>query len=191
MSKHADPIGRAIETFLKVKNLVDQLDKQRENKKDKGVGSKLRARAREIPEMMLDLGLVPTLSYCFAKAGTGNISRVIRAVNSGKPDNLLEAKDKSETKDKKDKDEDEKLSYALYTYVLLSYLSIVAGRVGNVELKMEELAGRSDSEFTDILLRYIDALMKSDVKTVVQRLLQQYMLEFKRLCEAVYESERG
>jgi CRISPR type III-B/RAMP module-associated protein Cmr5 len=55
------PIELAVEIFLKIKSEV----------KDESIGSKLRHRAREIPELIVSMGLIPTLSYCFAKANSG------------------------------------------------------------------------------------------------------------------------
>jgi len=55
------PIELVVDIFLKIKSEVE----------DKSIGPKLRQRAREIPELIESMGLIPALSYCFAKANSG------------------------------------------------------------------------------------------------------------------------
>ncbi len=170
-----DPIKEAIQVFMNIKEKV--IDKFEDKEKSEEIGSKLRARAREIPEMMLELGLVPTLSYCLAKANIDNIKKVITIIER---DTSIE-----ELKDAKS----EELAYALYTYALLKYLAIIMGNVKGIELKMEELAEKSEKEVSDILLKYFEALTEDTTKTPLHELLQSYLLQFKRLCETVYKPE--
>jgi len=53
-------IELAVDVFLKIKSEVES----------KSIGPKLRQRAREIPELIESMGLIPALSYCFAKANS-------------------------------------------------------------------------------------------------------------------------
>ncbi len=67
MSARIDPVKQAIEIFLKIKQEV------RDNS---SLGSRLRARAREMPELMESIGLISTLSFCYAKKnGEGEEAR--------------------------------------------------------------------------------------------------------------------
>ncbi len=179
MTMIADPIRReAIRVFMDVKEKV--IDKLNTGKISE-VGSKLRTRAREVPEMILELGLVPTLSYCLSKAGVNNILKVIK-VMKGDSEQLEDIKNV----------ESEKLAYALYTYVLLHYLSLTMGKVSNVELRIEDLVNENDvNRASNMITRYMEALMESSAKSLIHRLLQPYLLQFKRLCEATFEPERG
>ena len=171
--RYVDPIKEAIQVFMDIKTkIIDKLDKEGEE-----VGSKLRTRAREIPEMILDLGLVPTLSFCMSKANIDNIKEVINIIErDSSPEKLKNAKP-------------EELAYALYTYAVLKYLTTVANKVGEVELKIEELAENNEKEVSNKLFRYLDALIEDNIKTLLYKLLQPYLLQFKRLCEAIYEAK--
>ncbi len=53
---------QAIEIFLEIKQEVGS---------NNDLGSKLRTRAREIPEFMESMGLIPALSLCYAKKRDG------------------------------------------------------------------------------------------------------------------------
>ncbi len=54
-----DPLGEAIRIFMEIKQEVGPNEE---------LGSELRTRARQIPELIEELGLIPALSFCFAKA---------------------------------------------------------------------------------------------------------------------------
>ncbi|MFN3805280.1 MAG: type III-B CRISPR module-associated protein Cmr5 [Pyrobaculum sp.] len=62
-AKPVDPIAAAIEIFLEIKKKIDE-DKEKDN-----VGSKLRSRAREVGELIEEVGLVPALSFLYSKRG--------------------------------------------------------------------------------------------------------------------------
>jgi len=179
MSRVINPVEEALHVFIDIKEkIIDKL-------KDEKLGSKLRSRAREIPEMILELGLVPTISYCLAKAGVDNVIKVVRVIR----------KDSRESISELERSDQEELAYALYTYFLLNYLSIVAKKINNVEIDLDGLAGKNNieekvKEIDNKLIRYLEELMKSTIKTLAHELLYPYMLQFKRLCEAVYKSER-
>ncbi|RLE67383.1 MAG: type III-B CRISPR module-associated protein Cmr5 [Thermoprotei archaeon] len=66
-----DPIKLAVDIFLKIKEEIKKPQKNKEKstmEETEELGSKLRARAREIPELIESIGLVPALSFCYAKA---------------------------------------------------------------------------------------------------------------------------
>lgn len=53
-----DPTKAAIEIFIEISSKV----------KNKDIGSELRTRARDIPQMIENIGIIPTLSFCYAKS---------------------------------------------------------------------------------------------------------------------------
>jgi len=178
MGRTINPVEQALQVFIDIKEkIIDKIDK----KKGENLGSKLRSRARQIPEMILELGLVPTISYCLARAGIDNVIKVVKVIR----------KDSKELIPELEKSGQEELAYALYIYVLLNYLSIVAKKINNVEIDLDELAERNNiEEVSNNIIKYIEELMKSNIKTLAHELLYPYMLQFKRLCEAIYKSER-
>ena len=180
MSETKNAVKEAIQTFMNIKEKVIDKLMDKDVKKAEKVGAKLRSRAREIPEMILELGLVPTISYCLSKANVDNVVKVIKVIEMS---DSVQLKELLEIKE-------EELAYALYTYALLNYLSIIAGKVGDSELKLEELAEKNRDRVYNVLIRYLEALMESEVKSLIHKLLQLYLLQFKRLCEATYKSER-
>ncbi len=59
MAVKINPVKIAMDIFLEIKQEINQNER---------LGSKLRTRAREIPELVEDIGLIPALSFCYAKA---------------------------------------------------------------------------------------------------------------------------
>jgi len=173
MPNSVDSTKEAIEVFMNIKKAIDKL----EDKKRRNVGSKLRTRAREAPEMMAELGLVPTLSYYLAKADVENLRKVIIMMTKQAP-----------STEELENIKDEELAYTLYTYAVLNYMSTVAGRVGGIELRMEKLAEMDEKRLIDTLLNYLKVLINS-TEVALYELLQPYLLQFKRLCEAIYKPE--
>ncbi|MEM1509196.1 MAG: type III-B CRISPR module-associated protein Cmr5 [Thermofilaceae archaeon] len=67
-----DPVAAAIEIFAETKRLVEEISKKFEEEKnkrefEKKLGGKLRTRAREAPELIEEIGLVPALSFFYSK----------------------------------------------------------------------------------------------------------------------------
>ncbi|MGC9106642.1 MAG: type III-B CRISPR module-associated protein Cmr5 [Infirmifilum sp.] len=170
--KLIDPVGEAIQVFMSLKNKI--VDRLGDSKLSDGVGSKLRARSREVPEMILEQGLVPTLSFCLAKAGIENVEKVVGIME--RDESIDEVKDKEI--------ESEKLAYALYTYAILKYLTLISGK--SIEGIIE-----NDVENGDKLFNYLGELIMSNTRTPLYRMLQPYLLQFKRLCEATFKPGRG
>ena len=171
--KHIDPTREAIQVFINIKErVIDKLGNEEEK-----VGSKLRRRAREIPEMMLELGLIPTLSYCVSKAEISNVIKVTNVIVRGGSLNAIK--------------DPEKIAYALYAYALLKYLTIIVSRVNTVEFKIEDLVEGDEKKVQNKLIGYLKALVKISTTAPLYRMLQPYVLQFKRLCEATFKSERG
>jgi CRISPR type III-B/RAMP module-associated protein Cmr5 len=167
-AKLIDPVGGAIQVFMNLKDKI--INRLGDNNLSEDVGSRLRARSREVPEMILEQGLVPTLSFCLAKAGIENIKKVVEVMK----------RDKSTDEFKVKEVEKEKLAYALYTYAILKYLTLINGK------SIEDIVENSDKLFD-----YLKELIVVDTRTPLYRMLQPYLLQFKRLCEATFKPERG
>jgi CRISPR type III-B/RAMP module-associated protein Cmr5 len=116
-------ISKAIEDFDK---LLSLLEKKEESK----VGESFRARCRELPSLIEDVGFVAALSFCYAKA-TKDIYENIRK--------LIESK--STIKDS----DSTKQGYGIYFYLVLKRLKTL-GLVKNGLNKpidvLEELTGK-------------------------------------------------
>lgn len=161
------PVEEAIEVFLDVKRKVVR--------KDEDLGSKLRTRSHEMPEIMLELGLVPALSFCLAKAKVETLKLVVSKVEDCEL-SLRKEGGKEPSK--------EELSYAAYAYVTLRYLCKQAPAVGAgsvCDLVREE----------NKLYEFLLSMMEGAVEPPVYGLLQQYLQQFKRLCGAAFKPERG
>jgi CRISPR type III-B/RAMP module-associated protein Cmr5 len=148
--------------------------------KSEKIGSKLRTRAREGPELMRTMGLIPTLSFYYAKA----------------QDALL-------TSNK----EPEPVAYMLYLKAILLYLEKIgiiqnASQVFYLQKEIEELQNKKDAsrdernkqieekrnQIKQNMLSILDDLLNKS--SVAKNLLDPYLLEFKRLCEATWEREK-
>lgn len=95
-----DPIQRAVKDFSKLYDLVEQ------GFFDKNVGRSFRARARSMPDIINDVGLVPALSFCFANATKSMYDKVIEIWRKGCEEPIKA----------------EEGGYALYLLLVLSYL---------------------------------------------------------------------
>lgn len=159
-----DPVGEAINVFINLKiKIIDKLG----DKLSEVVGSKLRSISRDTPEMILELGLVSTLSYCLAKARIENVGKIIKVLEDGSPIDVLGKEVK-----------EEELAYALYVYALLKYLTQITGK------NIKEVAGGSDE-----LFRYFEDLIKNGAHVGLYNMLHAYLVQFKRLCEATFKPE--
>jgi CRISPR type III-B/RAMP module-associated protein Cmr5 len=165
------PVELALEIFKE----IAENDVKSEN-----IGSKLRTRAREGPELMRTMGLIPTLSFYYAKA----------------QDALLTSKK-----------EPEPVAYMLYLKAILLYLEKIgiiqnASQVFNLQKEIEELQNKKDAsrdgrnkqieekrnQIKRNMLSILDDLLKKS--SVAKNLLDPYLIEFKRLCEATWEREK-
>jgi len=148
--------------------------------KSEKIGSKLRTRAREGPELMRTMGLIPTLSFYYAKA----------------QDALLSSNK-----------EPEPVAYMLYLKAILLYLEKIgiiqnASQVFYLQKEIEELQNKKDAsrdernkqieekrnQIKQNMLSILDDLLNKS--SVAKNLLDPYLIEFKRLCEATWEREK-
>ena len=170
-----NPTKIAIHTFIRIKDILDKIEKQNTLKE------KLRTRSRNIPEMIADLGLVPALSFCLSKAGIKNLTKVLRVISSGDPKEILENRDKIG---------EEELSYALYVYVILKYLSDNLGTLKVEDKKIKLDLDKLKDDSVNALYDYLYALMHGANSVIAINLLQPYLTQFKRLCEATFPAEK-
>ncbi len=168
-----NPVREAIEVFLEIKRKLDEA-KLSEGMRDK-IKSKLRTRAREIPGMIIDTGLVPTLSFCLAKAGIDKLRLVLKLMGGYMDSNKLE------------NIKPEEISYALYTYVVMKYLDRIKSIKPGIREFMKSID--EDREFSNKLYEYLKTLMQSNIALTASKLLQPYFIQFKRLCEAEFKPE--
>jgi len=75
--------------------------------------------------------------------------------------------------------EKEKLAYTLYTYAILKYLTLISGK------SIEDIVEKGDE-----LFNYLGELVVINTRAPLYRMLQPYLLQFKRLCEATFKPER-
>lgn len=149
-AQRLNPVELAIEIFAKVREEVGE---------DRVLGSKLRHRAREGPELIRSMGLIPTLSFYCAKA-----REALMGGGGG-----------------------EERAYALYLMAIMSYLEKI-GLVKDVSSIFGSQSRPSDKEVHGKLISVLNELTGKSL--IAARLLNPFLIEFKRLCEAVWERER-
>jgi len=155
-----DPVGSALKIFAEIGKDIKSM------KDESVVGSKLRTRAREGPELIRTMGLIPVLSFYYAKAREALLG----------------------------KDGSEERAYMLYLKAILLYLEkirIIEGASDIFALQSTEAGEETKSRVKDIHSHFINILQELSKKShIATKLLIPYLIEFKRLCEAVWESER-
>ena len=128
--------------------------------KGEEVGSKTRARTREILTYIWSGGLVPTLTFYLAKGEENNI-KIVKGAFEG---------------EEKLVGEPEKLAYAIIFYLTfkrLKQLSFISSDLGDPRSCLHELIE-----------------MDPFKRMYAFNLLTSYLLEFKKLCEATFKPER-
>lgn len=144
-----DAVKDAVDTFNEIYKLLASCTNKPK------ISRSLRSRSREIPEMISEYGIIPILSFCYAKAGNDTYRKVLNAINSMNC-NL---------------DDSEDVGYALYLYAILK------------EIKKFGLIGNANEQDP---LNFISTLSNEPEKLIViEKLLYPYLIQFKRLCEAV------
>lgn len=74
-----DPVLAAITIFKDVRKEIEELEKTNKKRRDE-IGSKLRARARDVPELIEELGLVPALSFLYSKRADYDYRLMLKAI---------------------------------------------------------------------------------------------------------------
>ncbi|MEM3404680.1 MAG: type III-B CRISPR module-associated protein Cmr5 [Sulfolobales archaeon] len=146
-----DHVSRAIDDF---EGLLNSL----ENREKSEVGKSFRSRCRELPSLIEDVGFVPALSFCYAKAKKATYDEVNRLLkNGGKID---------------EKDDTEK-GYGIYLYFVLK--------------RLKDLKLIKENHLDDPIKALGELSMGK--QSVASRLLRPYIVQMKKLSEAVFEGE--
>lgn len=181
------PVADAIESFIKVKNAIDILankvekmeikEKAKKKEEIEETKKKIRSRSREIPPMILDVGLVPTLSFILAKATLENLRLVVNiAEESGQVTSQLSAIPSST-----------ELSYAFYAYIIFRFLEKYLGpKCPGTSLKDSAADAKRLERYVEEYLKRLSEDMNSQIAL---KLLKPYLGQFKRLCEAEFPKE--
>lgn len=157
--KEQNPTIRAINNYNELyekilKNLVKQ-------EKPTALEISLRARAREFPLFICEVGLINGLSFCFAKCKEGEkklYSKLIEYLNEPK----------EETLEKLAKDEG--AGYSSYLYLILKEIK---------DMKIiDDVDEKSPYNFIQNLAKNLEKA------SIITSMLIPYMIELKRLCEA-------
>lgn len=149
-----ESVRAALEDFDKLLKTFEASQKKRE------LGSKVRARSREVLTNIWTGGLCPTLTFYLAKAGEENVNIVKEALEERKGLDI----------------EPEKSGYAIMLYFIFQRLKV---------LKFIEQDPNKPRECLRALV-----IMEPSKRSYATTLLTSYLLEFKKLCEAVFEPER-
>jgi len=158
----SDPLRAAIDNVKKVSVLAGE---------NKTLSGKFRARARDLPSLVTEIGLVPALSFCYGKAGKDTYEKMEESFSK----NI-----------KIDGNEEE--SYALYLLLVLDYIRKL-GLINQTEGATDVVDALNQLSGGERLSE--SALPKVELAS---KLIRPYLLEIKRLSEALFEpvsSESG
>jgi len=147
----------AIELISLIKKLIDKLGNEQ-----KDLGSKFRTRARFLPQMILDAGLLSNLSFCFGKITMENYSKLVKYILLKNDPQVL----------KNISSED--LSYGLYLYGILDYLR-------KINLITDDLVQDP--------FKALNYLEKENRANIATNLLLPFIIEVKKLAEAIFKEE--
>lgn len=146
-----EPLKAAIEDMKVITSLIGENSKLEE---------KFRTRMRSLSSLINEVGIVPTLSFCYGKAGE-NVYRQVK-------DHFYKNEKIGE---RNEEERNEKVSYALYLFIALNYL--------------KELGLISQ---TDHVIDALNQLLFGKCE-IASKLLQPYLLQLKILTEALFESK--
>ncbi len=118
-----------------------------------------RTRARNIPSMMMTTGLPQTLAFLASKADSSYYEYL--AIGTKKPN-------KGE----------EEAGYAAYLYAIMKFLNEGVGAVSSMPRSIREVME---------IIRKIDE--RPDLGMTIHSLLMEYLLELKKVAEALIEEE--
>jgi CRISPR type III-B/RAMP module-associated protein Cmr5 len=152
-----NPVKDAINIYNEVyENFLKELTS---DKNPQDTEKSLRARAREMPSLLQEIGLLGVYSFCFGK-GNENYKKFIEYLEH-KNSNLFE-KLKNETK----------VGYTIYLYLILrgiEKINIIDVNVSNPK-------------------SFFNKINEVPKIKIVEKLLLPYLTEIKRLCEGTLRS---
>ncbi|MEM4810836.1 MAG: type III-B CRISPR module-associated protein Cmr5 [Thermofilum sp.] len=158
-----DPVRRAVEDFSKLQNLIAQGIES--GILDEDMGQSFRARARSVLSMIEDVGLVPALSFCYARATKSTYNRVVSAWQKGWGAEAQRERGKKVIGK-------EEGGYAFYLFLVLSYLRELG------------VLKKDPAQPVEALGELVD------VQVLAAKLLTPYCIQLKKLAEAVYTREK-
>ncbi|MDW8044996.1 MAG: type III-B CRISPR module-associated protein Cmr5 [Nitrososphaerota archaeon] len=139
-----DQVLSAIKDF---KDLLNSLEKK--EKEESEVGKSFRSRCRELPSLIEDVGFVPAMSFCYAKASKNIYEKI---------------KNTLENKGKIDDEESIKKGYGIYLYFVLKKLRdlklIEEAHLTEPIKALEEIAKGKQKIASKLLRPYIVQLKK-------------------------------
>jgi CRISPR type III-B/RAMP module-associated protein Cmr5 len=161
-----DPIKVSIDLFDSIyRSIFKKLKEIPEIKEVTNMEASLRARSREMPSLIQEIGLIGALSYCFSKGNEfyNGIMELIKGEGS---------KEQTEEYIKKIKDYAEKTDagYSIYLYFLLNAINYTG--ILNVDVNKPYDAIKELS-------------MNLNKTRIIERMIMPYLLQIKRLCEGM------
>ncbi|MEM2856542.1 MAG: type III-B CRISPR module-associated protein Cmr5 [Candidatus Nitrosocaldaceae archaeon] len=151
-SERYSTITIAIKCIEEVRKFDEKIDK---------FGKSYRSRARRIPSLIYEIGLVSTICYLYAKATSNVYEKILNSQNQGTCIINVQASN-------------EELAHALYLKHLLSYISGKIGRGGEEKYP----------------IKFVNTLAENPNDIIVaESLLKPFLIELKHLAEAILEVE--
>jgi CRISPR type III-B/RAMP module-associated protein Cmr5 len=151
-----DPIKDAIDLFDSIYGSI--FEKLKEIKEIPDMEASLRARSREMPSLIQEIGLIGALSYCFSK-GIKYYNEIIELIkgegSKGRLDDYAEKTD---------------AGYSIYLYILLNAINYTG--ILNIDVNKPYDAIKELS-------------MNLNKTRIIERMILPYLLQIKRLCEGM------
>lgn len=156
MSLSEEVTRYAIDSIKRIRSAIDKMGGREE------FGSAFRGRSRELPELIESIGLLPSLTFSYAKAGKIVYEGVCNLIDTGSiNEKALEELDKT------------KFGYSSYLHEVLYY----------IEKRMAK-----DVNHKDPITSFEKIYGKSQI---IKQLLMPYLLEVKKLAEALFKPDEG
>jgi|BEDMetMinimDraft_2_1075160.scaffolds.fasta_scaffold02132_2 CRISPR-associated protein, Cmr5 family len=152
-----DPIKVSINLFDSIYGSIFK-----ELKEVTDMEASLRARSREMPSLIQEIGLIGALSYCFSKGNEyyNEIIELIKGKGSKERNEVYIAKIK----------EIANTGYSIYLYIILNAINYT--RLLNVDINKPYDAIKELS-------------MNLNKTRIIERVIMPYLLQIKRLCEGM------
>ncbi|MCR6692063.1 MAG: type III-B CRISPR module-associated protein Cmr5 [archaeon YNP-LCB-003-016] len=164
MQKSISPEERAVNDFKLVYKLFQGILKSLDKDKEE-FGKSFRARSRECPSLLYEVGVIPTISFIYAKTRDAEKQTYTAFVNFAKQTQV--------TLENLKKLNSTEGGYAAYLYLILLEIKRLAPKI-NIDPNSP--------------LSCIEALTSSELLIIFPSLLMPYLLEIKRLAEAIFPS---
>ena len=162
----------SLEHCLNIIRKVDELQEEaKKNNVNKDFGGRFRTRCERMPELMEDVGIIPTLTFMYAKAGRNVYKNVVEFMKSGDNENKANAL--------KDilKAGEEEVGYALFLYATLDWL-----------INRGVLQTKNVEDVEGILKELSDPRSTPPIKlSMIMNVLRPMYIMLKHLADAKYK----